>query len=168
MTLYRLAAKWNYGIFLVSLMAACVHVGSAQSYSVPPVPHVVVEDSAFLQHFAAIRGRWINNTELPDQETVMCLYGFVRSDTAFVEFMRPTVITPIGSVMVAYQKCSIPKPEIYGQMKYLGTAHNHSPAYLPNGGCYFSQTDETSFADDEKGVIEVVMCGQGIMWKGKK
>lgn len=154
-----------YLAFCAVLSLACARTARPQAPAMPAsnAPQFVMADSAFEQFFSAMRVRWVNNSKVPDEETVLCLYGTVRNDTAFISFTRPTVIKPMGPALVAFQKCGLPNPAYFGILRFLGTWHPH------NGGvdCGFSWPDTESFISDERAVIDVVSCSRGMIWRAK-
>lgn len=136
---------------------------ASQQAAPDPLISVVQSDSAFKQFLGGVRSRMFGHKTEADQENVACLYGLVRGDTAQIAFIRPTVIEPIGSSMVAYKGCDIPNPETFGKLQYLGTWHTHWFGV----DCGFSIPDTHSFVMDLDAVIEVVSCSQGLIWRSK-
>lgn len=103
-----------------------------------------------------------------DKETVLCAYGPVSGDTAYVGFLRPTSINSASATLVSYERCGMPNALLFGALRYLGTLHNHSGDTLQNGGCYFSATDDKSFNEDNDALIDLVICAKGIWARTKK
>lgn len=114
-----------------------------------------------------LRNRMFGHSRLPDLETVLCLYGIVKADTANVAFLRPANIDSATAVHVRYESCPRIKPGAMGAVRYLGTVHVHFPDSLPQGGCYFSHTDNQSFYDDKDAIIDLLACRDGVIVRGK-
>lgn len=153
---------------LCLLLGACVRhipapIAVPQASPSPSAINHVVTDSAFMQYSGNARARQNGHKTQPDEETVLCLYGQVRGDTAYVAFVRPTVYAPMGSSMLAFQTCYMPNPESFGTLQYLGMWHTHW------GGvdCGFSVPDRLSFAADKNALIESVSCSKGLVWRGR-
>jgi hypothetical protein len=101
-------------------------------------------------------------------ETVMCLYGVVKGDTAFVAFFKPTRTYKSSAAYVYYAECPEPRPEVFGPVIWLGTWHNHVSMPEINDGCYFSATDDKSFYGNPRSVLELVGCDKGLIARGRK
>ncbi len=84
-------------------------------------------------------------------EFVLCLEGTVKKGRIYVHGFQLAVLrkTTIGSV--SYQPCST--------RDYVGTAHNHPPGAPSDVLCAQSQPDRASFANDERAVVDIVLCG---------
>ena len=84
-------------------------------------------------------------------EFVLCLEGTVNKGRVYVPGFQLAVLrkTTIGSV--SYQPCS--------NRNYVGTAHNHPPGATTAVLCAQSQPDRITFANDERAVVDIVLCG---------
>lgn len=134
----------------------------------PPDPNPVIRDagldSVTMDFLSTLRVRYNNHPSLPDRELVLCLYGVVRGDTAIVTSFRPTKQTHASAVLTYPEPCYQLRPEFFGQVRYLGTWHNHW------GGvdCGFSDYDNESFYTDPHAIIDVVTCSTQTIWRGKR
>lgn len=121
-------------------------------------------DSAMAEFFTNVRARQFDHKDLPDLETLFCLYGTVSDDIAYVEMVKPIKIIGATSRTLQHDNCPIPLP--YIGVKYLGTWHTHNTHGAWNE-CMFSDTDQRSFAADA-GPIMMITCARGTQWTARK
>jgi hypothetical protein len=164
----------SIAVVLITPVASCAGVAPIGDDIAPtpkplPLPPVVVNriaaDSAFHEYAVRLRERWVNHKSLPDEETLLCVYGAVDSaGVAHPTFLKPTHTLAMGPGRLAYSECPKVNPQIFGRLQYLGTMHIH------NGGvdCGFSEPDDNSFAKDEWAMIDIVVCSKGLHARAKR
>jgi hypothetical protein len=143
------------------MKAIVVFLAFASGCASVRVPPVIVRnfqiDSAFADMLAEYR-------EILPTERVLCLYGVLRGDSAFLNYVRPATMRKRTRTDASYELCPLhPTPTA----QYLGTWHNHK---LPNSDaslCEFSQTDDHSFRVDANAVLELMSCKDKLMARSK-
>jgi hypothetical protein len=140
----------------VILMPSCA---TAHAPRVPMVRHIEI-DSAFANFF----------TEMRDQqraEFVLCLYGAVRNDTAFLNFVKPAKMRARTETSAAYDSC--PRSHPFAMTaQYLGVWHGHNvPSVTWDDLCRFSTTDDGSFESDRHAFMELLSCRGRLMARAK-
>lgn len=85
-------------------------------------------------------------------EFVLCLEGKREGGQVHIDGFRLAHMIEAGATTVRYEPCDIPN--------YVGTAHNHPPASGDPPACYRSVPDRKSFEEDQKAVVDVVICGE--------
>lgn len=126
----------------------------------PPAQYVnhVEIDSAFASFFADAR-------DTQQTEFVLCLYGAVRNDTAWLNFIKPARMLARTEHLVVYDACPRPEsPTLIAQ--FLGTWHGHKVDSWD--GCAFSDIDSRSFVEDRHAVLELMSCKGKLMARSKK
>jgi hypothetical protein len=89
--------------------------------------------------------QYVNETEF-----VLCLEGTQDARRLYVTGFRLAVVTKTTINTVSYEPCT--------SRNYLGTAHNHPPE--PGGAqCAQSASDQNSFYNDQKAVVDIILCG---------
>jgi hypothetical protein len=148
--------------------SACA--GAARSQAEAPVTRDVRYRIAALPTFDSffnlLRERLIGHGSLPDTETVLCLYGVVQQDTAYLAFVMPTKIEVAHANGVKYSTCPKPNAGHFGALRYVGMWHNH-PNYEGRDGCWFSVPDVASFERDVDAVVDLVSCRGKTIVTGK-
>lgn len=115
-------------------------------------------DSAYAHYFADAR-------DTQQSEFVLCLYGAVRNDTAWLNFIRPARMRERTTHRAVYDGCPRPKqPTLIAQ--YLGTWHGHNVEGWD--ACQFSDIDSRSFAEDGNAILELMSCKGKLMARSKK
>lgn len=84
-------------------------------------------------------------------EFVLCLEGYQSGGTIFIDNFRLARMENESATSVRYHPCE-------GD-RYVGTAHNHPPTGEPGSLCYRSLPDRRSFAEDQRAVVDIVLCG---------
>lgn len=84
-------------------------------------------------------------------EFVLCLEGFQKEGTIFIDNFRLARMENESLTSVRYHPCE-------GE-RYVGTAHNHPPTGEGGSLCYRSIPDRRSFAEDQRAVVDVILCG---------
>jgi hypothetical protein len=84
-------------------------------------------------------------------EFVLCLEGYQRDDTIFIDNFRLARMENESMTSVRYHPCE-------GE-RYVGTAHNHPPTGDGGSLCYRSIPDRRSFAEDQRAIVDVILCG---------
>lgn|GEM_PF-520437 len=84
-------------------------------------------------------------------EFVLCLEGFQRDGTIFIDNFRLARMENETFTSVRYHPCE--------SERYIGTAHNHPPTGEGNSLCYRSIPDRRSFAEDRRAKVDIVLCG---------
>lgn len=90
--------------------------------------------------------RYITNVEF-----VLCLEGFQKDGTIFIDNFRLARMENESLTSVRYHPCE--------SDRYIGTAHNHPPNGEGGSLCYRSIPDRRSFAEDQRAVVDVILCG---------
>jgi hypothetical protein len=85
-------------------------------------------------------------------EFVLCLEGHEQAGQVYIDGFRLARMVEAGPTSVRYEPCEI--------HDYVGTAHNHPPASGDPPACYRSVPDRESFDQDQKAVVDVVICGE--------
>ncbi|MBI3082399.1 MAG: hypothetical protein HYY94_05755 [Gemmatimonadetes bacterium] len=88
---------------------------------------------------------------IDEVEFVLCLEGRGERDVVHIHGFRLARIERTSSSSVRYQPCS--------GREYVGTAHNHPPVEGEGSLCYRSTTDRQSFDQDDRAIIDVILCG---------
>jgi hypothetical protein len=134
---------------------------AAQSCAIHTQPVLLVKhlqiDSAFTDFLTEYR-------EILPTERVLCLYGAVRNDTAWINFLKPATMRERSQYRAVYDDC--PKSPIPFAM-FLGTWHNHKVDGRTDDLCRFSDTDDKSFMEDPKNLIELLSCRGKLMARSK-
>lgn len=142
------------------ISVACVIFGYACASA--PVPPIAVNhfdiDSAFVDMLAEYR-------EILPTERVLCLYGAVRGDTAYLNFAKPTIMRARSQHFASYEPCPSSQPTLTAN--YLGTWHNHKVDGRDDDLCRFSETDDASFNTDPRALIELMSCRGRLMARSK-
>jgi hypothetical protein len=112
-------------------------------------------DSVFADMFTEYR-------EILPTERVMCLYGGLRGDTAFLNYIRPAQMRSRSRTNASYETCPL-----ISTAKYLGTWHNHKLPDVEASLCEFSPTDDHSFRVDANAVVELMSCKGKLMARSK-
>ena len=141
----------------------CVAVGilSCAPKEIVPIDSRVRVDTATFQFLAMLQMRMQGHTVYPDHEIVLCLYGQKRLGVFVVESFRATRIRFASATTVHYDDCAKTRD-------YLGTVHTHLPADyngdgVPEDACWFSGKDMQSFTNDLDAVLDLVVCGNGVL-----
>jgi hypothetical protein len=140
-------------------MQACATLPVKPVEDAPIVSSIQV-DSAFADFLAELR-------EILPTERVVCLYGAVRGDTAWVNFAKPARMEIRTTTLAKYSGC--PKPLATSTIaQYLGTWHNHNvPGVTWDDLCRFSDVDDSSFRNDRHAIIELLSCRGKLMARSK-
>lgn len=144
------------------MLALSLALNACVNTFTPPttaIRHVEI-DSAFYEWFG----------ELRDQQTaerVLCIYGAVRNDTAWVNFVKPAKMEARTETYAKYDGC--PRPRIFSPIaQYLGTWHGHKVDSVTwDDLCRFSQVDTKSFEADKHALIELLSCRGTLMARGR-
>lgn len=138
------------------MLLVLVAVACAKQAVVSPRPITeLLLDSASVDFFGELQ-------ELLPTERVLCLYGRVSNDSAFVNFIKPTHMRTRLTHSATYDSCPKTIPSLIHGAQYLGTWHNHKMRDdVPwDDLCHFSQIDSNSFGADTEAVVEMVSCGR--------
>lgn len=84
-------------------------------------------------------------------EFVLCLEGYQENGTIFIDNFRLARMENESLTSVRYHPCE-------GE-RYVGTAHNHPPTGEGGSLCYRSIPDRRSFAEDQRAIVDVILCG---------
>jgi hypothetical protein len=84
-------------------------------------------------------------------EFVLCLEGYRRDDSIFIDNFRLARMENESMTSVRYHPCE--------SERYVGTAHNHPPTSDGGSLCYRSIPDRRSFAEDQRAMVDVILCG---------
>jgi hypothetical protein len=84
-----------------------------------------------------------------ETEFVLCLEGTQHKGRVYVTGFRLALLTRTTINTVSYEPCT--------SSNYLGTAHNHPPG--PGMSCTPSLPDRTSFHNDLRAVVDIILCG---------
>jgi hypothetical protein len=84
-------------------------------------------------------------------EFVLCLEGYQKDGTIFIDNFRLARMENESMTSVRYHPCE-------GD-RYVGTAHNHPPTNEGGSLCYRSIPDRRSFAEDQRAIVDVILCG---------
>lgn len=84
-------------------------------------------------------------------EFVLCLEGYQKDGTIFIDNFRLARMENESMTSVRYHPCE--------SDRYLGTAHNHPPTGDSASLCYRSIPDRRSFAEDQRAVVDIILCG---------
>lgn len=158
----RRAALSVLAVWAIGQMVGCANL-IARSVPKPAVPQVKIIgiDSAMGRMFQDMRERLYGHSTLPDVEQVLCLYGVIQHDTAYVLFVRSPLQEQTAHT-VKYQPCPRPAAERFGDLRYLGTQHNHPPGNHRGLGieqaCWYSIYDTQSFEGDPFAIVDLVSC----------
>jgi hypothetical protein len=144
-------------VMLLLFTPSCV---SAQPVPIrqPMVRHIEI-DSVWIDFFAEYR-------ELLPTERVLCLYGSVRNDTAFLNFIRPARMRTRSVTGASYDSCPSNNSPSW-TANYLGTWHNHKVPGWTGDLCQFSPVDDRSFTHDKESVLELLSCEGRLMARSK-
>ena len=158
----RLASRFLAFVAVMQVLGCAHQVLS----TIPARPDSIVEvalDSAQGKFLVGFRERLFGHSTLPDTEHVLCAYGTISHDTAYVSFFRSTSQEATAS-FVKYMPCGSPDSTYFGRLQYLGTVHNH------HGGvdCGWSLLDDRSFYFDPRAWIDMVICSTGLIYRTKK
>lgn len=126
--------------------------------SVKPLPQIVRRlevDSAFVDFFAEQR-------EILPTELVLCLYGNVSGDTAWISFIKPARMRERTRFKARYDDC--PQSKL---VQFLGTWHQHNVPEWNDDLCRFSDTDNASFMEDKRNIVELLSCKGKLMARSK-
>lgn len=90
-------------------------------------------------------------------EFVLCLEGQKRGDTIYIDGFRLARMENESLTSVRYHPCQDPR--------YVGTAHNHPPTSDQAPLCYRSLPDRRSFEQDERAIVDIILCGENrFLW----
>ena len=89
---------------------------------------------------------------ITEVEFVLCLEGKERDGVIIVENFRLARMENTSATSVRYHPC---KSE-----DYIGTAHNHPPTANGGSQCYRSLPDRRSFEQDERAIVDIILCGE--------
>jgi hypothetical protein len=135
-------------------------MASAPVTTTSPYVSSIQVDSAFALHFAEMRDQ-------QQEEFVLCLYGAVRNDTAWLNFVRPAKLKSRSETSASYEPCPIPKQD-RSIAQYLGVWHGHNVARVTwDDLCRFSTTDDVSFASDNHALMELLSCKGRLMARSR-
>lgn len=84
-------------------------------------------------------------------EFVLCLEGYEKDGTIFIDNFRLARMENATLTSVRYHPCE--------SDRYVGTAHNHPPTGGNESLCYRSIPDRRSFAEDQRAIVDIVLCG---------
>lgn len=142
------------------ISVACVALGfSACVRSAGPLlVNRIQMDSAYADFFAEYR-------DILPSERVLCVYGVVRNDTAWVNFIKPAKMRQRSQTYASYDSC--PRSANGATAQYLGTWHNHKVDGRTDDLCRFSDVDDASFMAEKTNVIELLSCEGRLMARSK-
>ena len=103
------------------------------------ISHEVLEGWKFLYSF------------ITEVEFVLCLEGEQSDDGILVDGFRLARMENASLTSVRYHPCE--------SDRYVGTAHNHPPVEGGNSLCYRSLPDRRSFEQDERAIVDIILCG---------
>jgi len=89
---------------------------------------------------------------ITEVEFVLCLEGAERDGVIVVEGFRLARMENTSATSVRYHPCT--------SEKYIGTAHNHPPTGTGAPLCYRSLPDRRSFEQDERAIVDIILCGE--------
>lgn len=89
---------------------------------------------------------------ITEVEFVLCLEGTERDGRIIVDGFRLARMENSSATSVRYHPC--------GSDRYVGTAHNHPPTDGGGSLCYRSLPDRRSFEQDERAVVDIILCGE--------
>jgi hypothetical protein len=136
------------------LLCACSVTPKPQG---PYIINHVQVDSAFADFFSEYH-------ELLPTERVLCVYGAISNDTAWINFVKPARMGTRSRHLAVYQGC--PHPKVQTTIaRFLGTWHPHNVAEWD--GCVFSEVDNRSFVEDSNAVLELLSCRGKLMARSK-
>ena len=94
---------------------------------------------------------------ITEVEFVLCLEGEVRDGRIYIDGFRLARMEAPTATSVRYHPCT--------SDRYVGTAHNHPPTGTGNSLCYRSLPDRRSFEQDERAIVDVILCGtERFLW----
>jgi hypothetical protein len=145
--------------FLIAFLAfgsACA--GAARSQAEPQqLINVFQIDSTFADFLSELH-------LVMETERVLCLYGSVSGDTAWLNFIKPAKMRVRTRHLAAYDQCPQPKG-LTTIAQYLGTWHPHN---IPEwDGCGFSEIDTRSFVQDKRAVMDLLSCKGKLMARSR-
>ena len=82
---------------------------------------------------------------------MLCLEGQVRDGRIYIDGFRLARMEAPTATSVRYHPCT--------SDRYVGTAHNHPPTGTGGSLCYRSIPDRRSFEQDERAIVDVILCG---------
>ncbi len=91
-------------------------------------------------------------TFITEVEFVLCLEGTERDGVIIVENFRLARMENTSATSVRYHPCK--------SDSYIGTAHNHPPTGTGGSLCYRSLPDRRSFEQDERAIVDIILCGE--------
>jgi hypothetical protein len=123
------------------------------------VRHIEI-DSAMADFFGEMRDQ-------QKAERVLCLYGAVRNDTAWLNFVKPAKMRTRTETRASYDNCPMPK-SFSATAQYLGVWHGHNLPYVTwDDLCRLGDVDDISFRSDGDGVLELLSCRGKLMARAK-
>lgn len=149
---------WWFSLVGVMLLPqSCVPAATAERPML--ISHVEI-DSTFAEFLAELR-------ELLPTERVLCMYGAVSNDTAWLNFIKPAKMRSRTETNATYDSC--PKPRTLSPIAtYLGTWHNHNVRSVTwDDLCSFSETDTRSFNADKYALVDMLSCKGKLMARSK-
>lgn len=90
-------------------------------------------------------------TFITEVEFVLCLEGEARGDTIVIDGFQLARMEEASLTSVRYHPCQ--------SQRYVGTAHNHPPMEDGAALCYRSLPDRRSFEQDERAIVDIILCG---------
>jgi hypothetical protein len=128
----------------------------------------VVPRAPYIRHLQVDSAMVDFLTEIRDQQTaerVLCLYGAIRNDTAWINFIKPARMRSRSETRAAYDSCPA---AVSATATYLGVWHGHNvPAVTWDDLCKFSETDNNSFKEDKDSYVELLSCRGKLMARSK-
>lgn len=88
---------------------------------------------------------------ITEVEFVLCLEGYQADGKIIIDGFRLARMENASATSVRYHPCA--------SERYIGTAHNHPPTDAGNSLCYRSLPDRRSFEQDERAVVDIILCG---------
>ena len=89
---------------------------------------------------------------ITEVEFVLCLEGERHGDSIVVDGFRLARMENASVTSVRYHPCT--------SDRYVGTAHNHPPVEGGAALCYRSLPDRRSFEQDERAIVDIILCGE--------
>lgn len=90
-------------------------------------------------------------TFITEVEFVLCLEGTEKDGLIVIDGFRLARMENASATSVRYHPCA--------SDRYIGTAHNHPPTEEGGSLCYRSLPDRRSFEQDQRAVVDIILCG---------
>jgi hypothetical protein len=154
-----LVTEWRGGVLVRALVVGCILLLASCVHRGTQIINRVEMDSAYADFFAEYR-------EILPAERVLCVYGAIRNDTAFVNFIKPAKMRHRSPTSASFDSCPRSAREAV-TAQYLGTWHNHKVEGRTDDLCRFSDVDDRSFMEEKTNVIELLSCEGKLMARSK-